>query len=131
VCENTLLKFEKTLPSTDIRSFRVTAEVVENPELELSRLMINRDVGAFTDSFRESYEIELQFDPDAYQVIARVAAENSQSVADYCGTQFNDYGHGLKLLGKKVYSIGLRAAENPKEHLDKLIKAFYSETGKG
>jgi hypothetical protein len=131
VCERTLLKFEKTLPSTEIRSFKVTAAVVEDPEMELSRLVIHRDVSAFTERFRTSYEIELEFEPEAYQVIANAASESGQSVVEYCSTHFNDYGHGLKLLGKTSYSIGLKAALNPKEHLDGLVKAFYSENGKG
>jgi len=37
--EKVLLKFEKRLPSTDIRQFVVTREVVENPEQELERLL--------------------------------------------------------------------------------------------
>ena len=39
--EKVLLKFEKRLPSTDIRQFVVTREVVEHPEQELKRLLEN------------------------------------------------------------------------------------------
>jgi ATP-dependent Clp protease ATP-binding subunit ClpX len=39
--EKVLIKFEKRLPSTDIRKFVVTREVVENPERELQRLIQN------------------------------------------------------------------------------------------
>jgi endopeptidase Clp ATP-binding regulatory subunit ClpX len=37
--EKVLIKFEKRLPSTDIRKFVVTRTVVENPEPELERLL--------------------------------------------------------------------------------------------
>jgi ATP-dependent Clp protease ATP-binding subunit ClpX len=37
--EKVLLKFEKHLPSTDIRKFVVTRAVVENPDQELERLL--------------------------------------------------------------------------------------------
>ena len=37
--EKVLIKFEKRLPSTDIRKFVVTRAVVENPERELERLL--------------------------------------------------------------------------------------------
>ena len=37
--EKVLIKFEKRLPSTDIRKFVVTRNVVENPERELERLL--------------------------------------------------------------------------------------------
>lgn len=39
--EKVLLKFEKRLPSTNIRKFVVTRDVVENPEGELERLLKN------------------------------------------------------------------------------------------
>jgi len=39
--EKVLIKFEKRLPSTDIRKFVVTQDVVENPEPELARLLQN------------------------------------------------------------------------------------------
>ncbi len=39
--EKVLIKFEKRLPSTDIRKFVVTRTVVENPEQELGRLLQN------------------------------------------------------------------------------------------
>ncbi|MEW6614132.1 MAG: AAA family ATPase [Thermodesulfobacteriota bacterium] len=38
--EKVLLKFEKKLPSTDIRRFVVTKQTVENPERELDKLII-------------------------------------------------------------------------------------------
>ncbi len=37
--EKVLIKYEKRLPSTDIRKFVVTQEVVENPEQELEKLI--------------------------------------------------------------------------------------------
>jgi endopeptidase Clp ATP-binding regulatory subunit ClpX len=37
--EKVLIKFEKRLPSTDIRKFVVTRAIVENPEQELKRLL--------------------------------------------------------------------------------------------
>jgi endopeptidase Clp ATP-binding regulatory subunit ClpX len=43
VVEKALIKFEKKLPSTDIRRFLVTPEVVEDPERELNRLLQDPD----------------------------------------------------------------------------------------
>lgn len=42
--ERVLLAFEKKLPSTDIREFLVSHEVVEDPEAELARLLAGPDV---------------------------------------------------------------------------------------
>jgi ATP-dependent Clp protease ATP-binding subunit ClpX len=51
--EKVLLKFEKRLPSTEIRSLVVTSAVVENPERELERLLRN----ASSPEIREKFEM--------------------------------------------------------------------------
>jgi len=69
--EKVLLKFEKRLPSTEIRKFVVTREVVRNPEQELKRLLedpsnpdmletfeqlLQRDIKGVEDSIRNRRE---------------------------------------------------------------------------
>ena len=69
--EKVLLKFEKRLPSTEIRKFVVTREVVRNPEQELKRLLedpsnpdmleafeqlLQRDIKGVEDSIRDRRE---------------------------------------------------------------------------
>lgn len=43
VIEKALIQFEKRLPSTDIKEFLVTPEVVKNPDKELARLLADPD----------------------------------------------------------------------------------------
>ncbi len=127
VCERALLKFEKKLPSNEIRSFTVTEAVVDHPEAELRKLLISREIADYIDCFRKAYGIELRFDDDALAFLAEEAAREGLSVVDLCHRRFNDYGHGLKLLGQTGFRLTLAAAERPKEHLDKLVKAFYNQ----
>lgn len=56
VMERTLLHFEKTLPSTKISFIVVTSEIVENPRLELEKLLNEAKVQSFHRS--HFYEIE-------------------------------------------------------------------------
>ncbi len=126
VSERALLKFEKTLPSSDIRSFTVTAAVVDNPAAELQKLLIHGEITTYTGRFQKAYGIELSFENDALAFLAEEAAREGRSVGDLCESKFNDYGHGLKLLGQSEFRIVREIAEKPKEYLDGLVKAFYS-----
>ena len=126
VCERALLKFEKCLPSSQIRSFTVTSEVVESPDAELGKLLGHQDVDAFATRFRNAYGIELSFEDDALALLAEEAASEGTSVSDLCDQKLKDYGHGLKLLGQDEFEVTAAAIRAPKAHLDVLIKAFYA-----
>jgi len=59
VMEKTLLPFEKELPSTAIRFLSVTEELVNNPELELQRLLSNPDhIALHEDQYHRLYQEE-------------------------------------------------------------------------
>jgi len=59
VVEQVLLGFEKTLPSTSIRSLVVTPEMVENPVAELDRFLVSPDDPAYIERYRRAREREL------------------------------------------------------------------------
>jgi len=126
VIERILLKFEKTVPSTDIRSFTVTPAVVESPEIELERLLADRSVASYTEHFKKAYGINLRFDPGAAAYLGQEATSKGQSVTELCRSKFDDFGHGLKLLGKTEFVIDEQAARSAKQHLDQLIKLHYN-----
>lgn len=125
VCERALLKFEKSLPSTDIDAFHVTKDVIENPERALQQLLVKRGTGAFVERFQEAYGIILTFDEEALSVLAEKAATEHRTVDALCQEFFDDYGHGLKLLGHTSFEITGEAVRQPKVLLDGLVKAFY------
>lgn len=56
--EKVLIKFEKKLPSTDIRKFVVTREMVENPERELKRLLQNPSDPEMLQKFEKLLSLE-------------------------------------------------------------------------
>jgi len=125
VCERALLKFEKTLPSTDITAFQVTREVIQDPKRSLQRLLVLRGTQAFVARFQTTYGIVLTFDNEALERLADKAATERQSVDEVCQDAFDDYGHGLKLLGHSSFEINGEVAREPKLFLDNLVKAFY------
>jgi len=59
VMEKTLLPFEKTLPSTDIKFLSVTEELVQNPRKELDALLNDHDhLAASEDQYHRLYQEE-------------------------------------------------------------------------
>lgn len=58
--EKVLLKFEKTLPSTNIKQFAVTTEVVEDPEKELKKLLENPNDPGLMARYQEIFVQEVR-----------------------------------------------------------------------
>ncbi|HAA74017.1 TPA: hypothetical protein DCE37_02715 [Candidatus Latescibacteria bacterium] len=128
VAERVLLKFEKALPSSEVKSLTVDKAIVEDPAAGLNRVMGDRQVHGFQRSFEEAYGITLTFDGDALDYLSEAAKAEGVSVDDLFQKRFLDYGHGLKLLGEPSFRITLEAAREPKEHLDHLVKSFYNKS---
>jgi ATP-dependent Clp protease ATP-binding subunit ClpX len=59
VIEKALIQFEKRLPSTDIKEFLVTPEVVANPDQELARLLADPQNQELADRFKAAAALEL------------------------------------------------------------------------
>lgn len=129
VCERKLLKFEKSLPSTNIRSLIVNGALVKDPEAELQKLLINHDVSLYVENFQNAYGIELIFEDEAVNYLAEEVVRTDLSIKKICYQKFNDYGHGLKLLEKTSFVITKDVLEHPKAHLDQLVKSFYRRRG--
>ena len=58
--EKVLIPFETRLPSTDIKRFLVTPEVVDDSDQELSRLLENHNDPAWIDRFEKARNIEMK-----------------------------------------------------------------------
>lgn len=125
VCEKVLMKFEKKLPSTDIKRLVVTKPVVQDPEGELTRVLMRRAVTQYQAEFYRNYEIRLSFGEDALELIMARARSEGTDIATYCRGLLTDYGHGLKLVEKRELEITRDIVECPKACLDKMIKQFY------
>ena len=127
VCEQVLLKFEKKLPSTNIKRFFVTKEVVEHPEEELSKLLTSGSIERFQEEFWTNCGIKISFDEKAVGWIIRTASQRGTDVETVCRERLADYGHGLKLISKKQFTVTQEVLEHPKDRLNELVKQFYGE----
>jgi endopeptidase Clp ATP-binding regulatory subunit ClpX len=126
VFEKALIKFEKTLPSTEISSLVVDRNLVENPASVLDRLLLADNIKSFQKTFFLKHGILLDFEKDALDLISRRAIEQHMSIKRLCEDMFHDYHHGIKLMGMESFRVPREAVENPPAYLENYIKENYT-----
>lgn len=127
VFEKILIKYEKRLPSTDIKRFRVSRAVVEHPEEELEKLLQDAPIQRFESRFYQETGVQLILDPEARSALAE-AARSRHTTPEALGLDlFKDYGHGIKLLQLTALTVSKEAVGDPRGYLDNLIKKFYEK----
>ncbi len=122
VFEKVLIKFEKSLPSTDIKELTVDKNLIDNPEAVLKNILMEYGVRTFQKEFLVEHGIFLEFDNDAKNEIQKRAAESDKNMKELCENLFHDYFHGIRLMNLESFTITKAAVENPEEFLDKYIK---------
>ena len=131
------MKFE--LPSTHVKRFVVTRELVDDPRVELARLLaesakeehdvMRQLVHEFAARFRETHALTIRFTDDAAEYLAEQAIAQSIPVRDLCATRFKDFQFGLKLIaqntGQQEFTLDRAAAETPDKMLSDWVLASY------
>ncbi|MCX7679981.1 MAG: AAA family ATPase [Spirochaetes bacterium] len=130
VFEKTLIKFEKTLPSTEIRQLVVDKALVENPEKVLSEMLLNDSIKSFQKNYLIKHGIFLEFDDESLRLLQDLASKNRKSIKQLCDDLFHDYHHGIKLLGMDSFKITAEAVKNPSTYLEEYIKIHYNKQKK-
>lgn len=139
VCERIFRDFKYELPSTPIKRFVVTAELVENPRAALEQLLAEtqkeertvarRLVHEFAERFQESHKLKLAFTGEAADLLVRLSIQDGQPVRDLCATKFKDYQFGLKLIsqntGQQEFTIDVPAVQEPDKTLSDWVVASY------
>jgi endopeptidase Clp ATP-binding regulatory subunit ClpX len=139
ICERVFRDFKYELPSTSVKRFAVTRELVDDPESELRKLMAEHQqeelgvarqlVHDFALRFRDNYKLEIRFTDAAADRLVAMAVEQSVPVRDLCAARFKDYQFGLKLIwqntGQKEFVIDSDAVEAPDKILsDWVVKSY-------
>lgn len=127
VFEKILIKFEKTLPSTDIQRLLVDEKVVDSPETALRKMLLNDSIKRFQKDFLLKNGIFLEFDKDASELIQDMAAESHKSIKQVCEDLFVDYPYGIRLMERESFKITREAVERPDEYLDTYIRENYQK----
>jgi hypothetical protein len=139
VCENVFRDIKFELPSSNVKRFVVTSELVDAPATELAkiladpgqeeRIVARQVVDEFARRFQENHGMTLRFTPEAADLLVTEALEKAQSVRDLCAKRFKDFQFGLKLIaqnsGQREFVIDKAAVEAPDKTLSDWVVASY------
>jgi ATP-dependent Clp protease ATP-binding subunit ClpX len=137
VMEKVFRNFKFELPSTETSSFKVTHEVVNNPQRELENILskadkplskeIKQEIAKFSEDFKDKHEFILEFNKAASKAIEDLSKSTGKSVFDVCSGKFKDYPYGLNLISddlkNKKFSVTAAMVKNPDKALsDRIAK---------
>ncbi|HWD20242.1 MAG TPA: AAA family ATPase [Verrucomicrobiae bacterium] len=143
VCERIFRDFKFELPSTNVRRFVVTRELVADPAADLRKLLVEHEnekrvvarqlVHEFAARFRENHKLAIVFTDSAADRLVTLALDQALPVRDLCAARFKDFQFGLKLIaqntGQQEFTIDLDAVESPDKALsDWVVKSYRRET---
>jgi endopeptidase Clp ATP-binding regulatory subunit ClpX len=139
VCERVFrgLKFE--LPSTPVKRFDVTRDLVDDPQDALDallaeqaqeeRAMLRGIIHEFAERFRQSHGLGLSFTPAAVESLLDEARAAGRPVRDLCTEKFRDFQFGLKLIaqnsGRTEFVLDVDAIRAPDQALSEWVVASY------
>ena len=139
ICERIFRNFKFELPSTKVKRFVVTRELVDKPEVDLEKLLAEHEkeeqvvvrqlVHDFAERFREQHGLTIRFTDAAADFLVKTAVDQKIPVRDLCATKFKDFQFGLKLIsqntGQKEFVIDRDGVEAPDKILSDWVVASY------
>jgi len=141
VCERVFRDIKFELPSSSVKRFVVTAELVDNPAAELAKILADPNqqerivarqlVEEFARRFQENHGLKISFTPAAADLVVRDALAAGQPVRDLCAKRFKDFQFGLKLIaqnsGRQEFILDTDAVESPDRVLSDWVVASYRQ----
>jgi ATP-dependent Clp protease ATP-binding subunit ClpX len=135
VLERLFRDFKFELPSSAIKSFDVTVDMIEDPRGTLQMLkeenahlqqdVWRADIKRFAMSFEKLYGFTLEFKPLAEDALIKEVTESDRSIQSLCDEKFKDYEHGLSIIhrnsGQTVFKLGKLAIHDPDKELSKWV----------
>ena len=142
VCERIFRDLKFDLPSTHVKRFIVTRELVDNPQNELKKLLEEQKqeerhimaqfVHEFATRFNEAHRLQLRFTDEAAERLVGMALEQGTQVRDLCAEKFKDFQFGLKLIyqntGQQQFVIDGDVIDAPEKALSDWVVASYRNT---
>jgi ATP-dependent Clp protease ATP-binding subunit ClpX len=139
VCERVFRDIKFELPSTKVRRFVVTRELVEDPAAELrkiladpaveERIVARQLVDEFGRRFQQTHGMRLRFTEAAADMLVKEALEKGQPVRDLMAGKFKDFQFGLKLVaqnsGQQEFTVDTDGVAAPDKVLSDWVVASY------
>ena len=143
VCERVLRNFKFELPSTAVKRFVVTRDLVDHPapapqqllaeHANEERAVMRQLVHDYGERFTKEHSLRLCFTDAAADVLIAEALEQQLSVRELCGRKFKDFQFGLKLIAantdRKEFTLDTDAVAAPEKVLSEWVVASYRKEG--
>src|SRR5439155_14499831 len=131
VCERVFRSLKFELPSTHVKRFVVSRELVDDTARGLTQMLAENEketrivarqiVHDFARRFQGAHGLKIQFTDAAADLLVAEALGKSVSVRDLCAEKFKDYQFGLKLVaqntGQESFTIDHDAVAAPDQIL--------------
>jgi hypothetical protein len=135
VLERLFRDFKFELPSSALKYFEVTEEMIQDPSAYLEKLkqqnahlqedVLRKDIDRFAKFFEKQHGFRLEFRAPAQQALIEESVEKDRSIQSLCSEKFKDFEHGLSIInrntGQTVFKIGKLAIRNPDKELSKWV----------
>ena len=139
VLERALRNAKFELPSTAIKSFEITTDMVHAPDTALRELLhrhmdshrqtLRDEIAAYCSRFLETHGLELQFEEPAIDALLDQSLALDKTIRALCEEKFKDLHHGLKLIaqnkGQSRFSITAALVESPDKELSRWVVESY------
>lgn len=139
VLERLFRDFKFELPSTAIRSFSITPEMLDAPADHVRQLLqqnstaqdqvLRTEVNSFSQRFERDHGFELDFTEDAVQTLVSESIDRDKTIRGLCEEKFRDFHHGLTLVargtGSKKFRIDRTVIQNPEKELSRWVVASF------
>lgn len=140
VCERVLRNYKFELPSTGVTEFVVTADVVDDPDVQLQRIIndseynqhtiLREHVRRYESQFNTDHSLEILFDEEATSAICERSLSQDRNVKEICDEILSSYQHGLNLIkqntGQASFTFPIEVIENPDPVLEQWIRDSYN-----
>lgn len=140
VCERALRNYKFELPSTNVKEFVVTTDVVDDPDKSLHNIIqdsnfnkktvLNEQVRRYESSFHEKHDLKIVFDEEATNLISEKAIADEKSIQEICDSILESYQHGLNLIkqntGQSSFTFPKEVIEDPDPILEEWIRESYN-----
>lgn len=141
VLERVFRNFKFELPSTGIKTFEVTQQMIENSQAVLDELLkkketvrreaITAEIRSFSDDFKREYGLELVFNKQAMDALVDICLSAGKSGNAMCRERFRDCEYGLKMIarntGETVFTVTKRFVDDPAEELSRRIARSFEK----
>jgi hypothetical protein len=130
-----LRDFKFELPSSHIKKFAITKELILNPKAELEKLLAtekrevqeetSEELVFFQEEFEKIYDTSLSFTEEASLFLEDKSKETKISVGELAQNILGEYGYAFTLLKKQTneneFLVTKNILLNPKGELEKLM----------